>query len=124
MESVSISGIALVNNGKALDDDIRDHNQRALNKIVYEIRKESGVPEDFFLNVGFTLLGFVLRHPGFWFDMDMVNRAIDNYIDETKEFTRNDVSGIFGTDVFKTLSDDIEQMQIFAELRGKKPVEN
>ena len=124
MESVSISGIALVNNGKALDDDIRDHNQRALNKIVYEIRKESGVPEDFFLNVGFTLLGFVLRHPGFWFDMDMVNRAIDNYIDETKEFTRNDVSGIFGTDVFNILSDNIEQMQIFAELRGKKPVEN
>jgi len=124
MESVSISGIALVNNGKALDDDIRDHNQRALNKIMYELRKESGVPEDFFLNVGFTLLGFVLRHPGFWFDMDMVNRAIDNYIDETKEFTRNDVSGIFGTDVFKTLSDNIEQMQVFAELCSKKPVEN
>ena len=124
MESVSISGIALVNNGKALDDDIRDHNQRALNKFMYELRKESGVPEDFFLNVGFTLLGFVLRHPGFWFDMDMVNRAIDNYIDETKEFTRNDVSGIFGTDVFNILSDNIEQMQIFAELRGKKPVEN
>jgi hypothetical protein len=124
MESVSISGIALVNNGKALDDDIRDHNQKALNKIMYELRKESGVPEDFFLNVGFTLLGFVLRHPGFWFDMDIVNRAIDNYIDETKEFTRNDVSGVFGTDVFKILSDNIEQMQIFAELRGKKPVEN
>ena len=124
MESVSISGIALVNNGKALDDDIRDHNQKALNKIMYELRKESGVPEDFFLNVGFTLLGFVNRHPGFWFDMDMVNRAIDNYIDETKEFTRNDVSGIFGTDVFKTLSDNIEQMQVFAELCSKKPVEN
>jgi len=124
MESVSISGIAIVNNGKALDDDIRDHNQRALNKIVYEIRKESGVPEDFFLNVGFTLLGFTFRHPGFWFDMDMVNRAVDNYIDETKEFTRNDVSGIFGTDVFKTLSDNIEQMQVFAELCSKKPVEN
>jgi hypothetical protein len=123
MESVSISGIALVNNGKALDDDIRDHNQRALNKIMYELRKESGDAEDFVLTVGFTLLGFTVRHPGFWFDTGMINLALKNYMDETREFTRNDI-GELAIDVFKTLDNNIKQMQVFAVLRIKKPVEN
>ena len=126
MQYVGFFGVSLINNGKAIDDDIRDHNQKALNKMMYKLRGESDDAEDFFLNVGFTLSGFVLRHPGFWFDMDMVNRAINNYMDETGEFKRIDppIDGRVVVNVFNTLGNNIKQMQVFAELSSKKPVEN